>query len=235
MSSGKKTGVGIVFAIALFFLAIGSADAQSTLVLQPDGAAGKDSLITSSAPTTNYGTNPELTINFGGGNNQGLIEFDLSSIPPGATITNATLEVLENTNCAANENSLELYLNTAAWDEATVTWNTAPTFGGLYATNSGETGGCDWLTWDVTSAVSDWYTGTSTNYGFRFSGPGQSNVVKYTWSSDYGTAASRPILRIEYLIATAEVPTVTEWGMIILSVLIALSAITILWRRRVTA
>jgi hypothetical protein len=235
MSSVRKTGVGLVFAVALFFLAIGSADAQSTLVLQPDGAAGKDSCVTATIPDTNFGTNPEVVINYAGPNH-GMIEFDLSAIPPGATILTATLEILENTNCGFNENLIELRLNDAAWDEATVTWNNAPTYGPSLGTNSGETGGCDWIIWDVTGAVTDWYDGTSTNYGFRIVGPGGGNVIKYMWSSDFGTAASRPILRVTYdAFTSVNVPTMSEWGMIILSALIALSAITILWRRRATA
>ena len=204
-----------------------------SLVLQPDGAAGKDSCIAGGAPDNNYGDWTDFTVNFSGsGGNFGLIEFDISALPVGAVINSATLEVLEHLNCGSDENAIELHLNSAAWDEATVTWNNAPAYGASIGTNSGETGGCNQLVFDVTGAVQDWASGTSTNYGFRVTGPAGVTVQKYIYSSEWGTAAERPILRINYALAGVNVPTLSEWGMILLSMLIAISAFTILWRRR---
>jgi hypothetical protein len=230
MSSVRKIcGVSILF-LVLVALPLHETHAQTDLVLQPDGATGKDSAITTTNPDSNYGSSSEFIQNWAG-TDHGVIEFDLSAIPPGVTINSATLEVMENTNCSFNENAIEANLNLAAWDEATVTWNNAPGYGPSLGTNSGETGGCDWLVFDVTGPVQDWVDGTSTNYGFRLTGPGAGDVIKFVNASEWGTAADRPILRINYALAGVNIPTVTEWGIILLSALIALSAVTILWRR----
>jgi len=196
----------------------------ATLVLQPDGAAGKDSAITMTLPDTNFGSSSNLVINYSGPNH-GLIEFDIAAIPTGSSITSASLEVLEETNCPHNLNAIEVHLNSASWDEMTVTWNTTPAYGASIGTNSGETTGCDFLIFDVTSAIQDWVDGINPNYGFRLTGPGDSNVIKYIWSSDRSTAAERPILRIDYEEGAAPpptppatpVPTMSAWGLGILA------------------
>jgi hypothetical protein len=168
------------------------------VVIQP-GPEGKDSEINTTLPNSNFGNNSNLTTNYSGVDH-GLIEFDLSPIPPGAVINSATLEVLEYTNCHINENAIEVHANLAAWVESTVTWNNAPAYGPSLGTNTGEagTGDCGWLIFDVTASVQSWVGGMSPNYGFRLTGPASNDVVKYTWSSDVGTSADRPILRVDY-------------------------------------
>jgi hypothetical protein len=233
MRCATRAGFVIALVLVLSTVTTQEARAQATLVLQPDDTTGNDACVTDIAPDSNYGAWTDFTINFGGGNNHGLIEFDISGLPPGAVVTSATLEVYENSNCSTNQNAIEVHLNSGAWSEATVTWNNAPAYGPSVVTNSGETAACEVLIFDVTGPVQDWADGTTTNYGFRLTGPGSTNVVKYISSSENGTAADRPILRIEYQQQPTEnIPTLSEWGMIILSTLIAAAACAMLWRRR---
>lgn len=63
---------------------------------------------------------------------RGLINFDLSVIPEGIIISEATLELsfFANPNFTENvgENDLQIHLITSEWDEGAVTWDNAPTY-----------------------------------------------------------------------------------------------------------
>jgi hypothetical protein len=129
---------------------------------------------------------------------------------------------------------MELHLNQGSWNEASVTWNNAPSYGPAIATNTGDTTGCEWHFFNVTSAVADWHSGNTSNYGFRLTGPKNGDVVKFYHSSDYNDVpAFRPILRINYTPREGQgIPTLSEWGMIFTSMLLAGSAIWMIRRRR---
>lgn len=85
-----------------------------TLTLQPDAAVGKDATIwyiqsqttsKGATNTTNFGTDaefPAMEWTFDGyyGTKNGLIEFDLSSIPATVTVTSATLSLFSCDSCA---------------------------------------------------------------------------------------------------------------------------------------
>ncbi len=203
---------------------------SALLVLQPGGAVGKDAMICS-GNTGNHGNTPYLSASCGVTN--GLIEFDLSSIPLGSTINSATLELLEYQNCATNVNSFEIHTTLNPWQESTVNWSNRPPFDPVsLATSTGEAGGaCEWLIFDASSIVQDWFNGTTQNYGLRITGPSSGSTGKWIYSSDAGTPASRPILRIDY--TPGPVPTMNEWGMIIFMVLAGIGAIYYLRRKRI--
>ncbi|MEI2803345.1 MAG: DNRLRE domain-containing protein, partial [Trichococcus flocculiformis] len=100
-----------------------------------------DALLHELLPTTNFGTlNPIRASQhtYGGpwAGTKGLFQFDLSSIPPGSIITNATITLKSCTNCAPGFNQhYDLGGGTGnwgvlrrvvtPWTEAGVTWNTA--------------------------------------------------------------------------------------------------------------
>jgi len=98
---------------------------------------------------------------------QGLLQFDLTTLPAGTTasdVTKAVLFLYVNTlNAAGNIQALEA---TSPWAEATAT---VPPGGNVVnAANVSSTG---FVTIDVTQAVTDWLNGTK-NYGFLInSGP----------------------------------------------------------------
>ena len=85
-----------IFIFVLSCLQIGSLTAQDTLILQP-GMEGKDAYI-NDYYNTNFGDYPNmyaLTTTSGGDlfTSRSLLEFDLSSIPPGADILAAKLSL----------------------------------------------------------------------------------------------------------------------------------------------
>jgi len=108
-----------------------------TLRLQP-GPEGKDATVFSlpgseDTPRGDGATLSAMAWTFKGvpGTLRSLIDFDLSSLPPGATIVHATLTLTADTTDQGHQqlsgtNELLVRRITAPWDEATVTWNTQP-------------------------------------------------------------------------------------------------------------
>ena len=189
-----------------------------TLDLQPDGTSGVDTYLNSSAATTNYGTN--TGINLGESNNSdsdftGLIKFDLSSLPDGATITSGTLSFWLSQNGswrADGDEIFRLYRVKESWVESEATWN-------VYSTgNSWQTAGCkganDRESTDVGSgtfvnadSIGDEQTITISaankadldlGDGWNIEGDSVTNELYQVYSSDHTTAAERPKLSITY-------------------------------------
>ena len=135
-----KTSVkkkAIVFLIGITICSM--ITAQTTIVLKPDSATGKDAYLRSLSPNNNYGTHPDFSAHAwtNGGNPvtvRGIIDFDLSSIPSGATINAANLSLFSYDSSSNGSHSTQSGSNealisrvTSAWDENTVTWNSQPT------------------------------------------------------------------------------------------------------------
>jgi len=177
------------------------------VVLHPS----KDTYILSYNSNNNYGTNTTLQIGVNGtlSNAQGniLIQFDLSSIPQGAIIISAVLELYCYSRYTTNNDAIiSAPLNTIKtdWSETEVNWSTRPSvnseniepYTGLWTVNA-------WWKWNVTDLIRKFVSGTQTNYGFEVSRI-SSGTYKYSgaqfYSSNYTTNPSlRPRLVVEYL------------------------------------
>jgi gliding motility-associated-like protein len=128
---------------ALTLLACLCGFAQTTITLQPSAVAGKDAMLDSYYPTTNFGTTSESntlawTISSNPFVLRSLIQFDLTSIPTCVYIQAAVLYLYNNPNSQhAFLNGEHSHLSgtnqswvrrvTSPWTESTVTWNTQPT------------------------------------------------------------------------------------------------------------
>jgi hypothetical protein len=94
-----------------------------------------------------------------------LIEWDISALPAGAVIDDATMELYCWYVSGSPTGDVVFEMCIDSWDEGTVTWNTKP-----YTTNEDKVT-ADWPpdgAWyavDVTAFVDNWYTGTWDNYG----------------------------------------------------------------------
>jgi hypothetical protein len=118
-----------------------------------------DSQVASGNPTTNYGTTGNLYIqsaSSGYGNERAWLKFDLSAIPAGSAISNATLQ-LWNWKAAGASMPAEVRGGSDdSWTEAGITWNNQPAFGAALSTQTlvgGTTTPNVWYNWDVTSFV----------------------------------------------------------------------------------
>jgi Bacterial Ig domain/Secretion system C-terminal sorting domain/Bacterial cadherin-like domain len=150
-----------------------------------------------------------------------LVQFNLSAIPSGATITNANLRLVAT---AAQNNTafnLSLHRVTNNWDEGTqnsangisnwtqrlitgpVLWTTA---GGDFnaaaeaTTSVTTTGTYNWTGGTLNNMIQNWVNGTNTNYGMlmKFVTEGTGNEAKTFSSNNNGTAANRPLLTFDY-------------------------------------
>ena len=125
---------------------------------------------------------------------QGLLQFDLSSIPPGSTISSATatLSVLLN-----GGGSVDVHQVTAPWSEASVTYNS---FNSAYdpavaAVIPGATAG-NTTSVDLTALVTSWYDGSTPNYGILLDETG-GGLTTYT-AGEHAVPSMRPALDVCY-------------------------------------
>ena len=178
----------------------------TTVTLQPDATSGKDTYLRSDRANNNYGGATDIHAEQGFRN--GLVEFDLSTLPADATITGAILELFL-TNDGSNAVQVDVHRVSRSWVENGATWNRYDgtnnwsTAGGDYdaaaaASTIVPTGNNTWHQWDITTLVSDWLTNTSPNYGLMLRQIGARDRVQFA-SSENGTATRHPKLTISYL------------------------------------
>ncbi|HVI07670.1 MAG TPA: DNRLRE domain-containing protein [Candidatus Binatia bacterium] len=142
--------------ISVLFLAI-SALAQGA----PPSADTYDS---STAQTTNYGSNILLVVQKG---SNSYIKFNLSDVPPGATITKATLRLF--LDAATAKGSFDVYQINSSWSEATLTYKNAPPLG-VSATGNNPVAVTassvnQFILIDITSLAQSWLNGSIPNDG----------------------------------------------------------------------
>lgn len=198
----------------------------ATLTLQPDETTSADASIIN-APDANTGTDPDFDVgHYAGGSStrRGLVKFDVSSIPPAATVTSATLSLWVRTTAStfsSSSRTVRVFRIRAGrdWVETQALW-------GSYKTaNAWTTPGCGSTTSDregtaigtlVTSTawavgqqvdialtpgaggVQDWVDGTLANNGMiLISDTESTDLIRYRASADT-TAAQRPRLVVEF-------------------------------------
>jgi hypothetical protein len=108
------------------------------------------------------------TINVGGASGfQGLVQFDLSTLPAGTTSSNiskATLVLFVKAVNAAG--TVNISTANGAWTESGVNGNNAPTAGQSVASGVAVSAMGSYLYVDATSAIQSWVTTPDSNNGF---------------------------------------------------------------------
>ncbi len=163
--------------------------------------SSEDSYVRENAPTQNNGLSPLMSVNGNADNiDRLLVKFDVSSIPSGATVTQATLTLCAPTNPPVNSQGRthELRLATSSWTETGVTWNSQPAVSAVSGTLTvPTTASC--LTVDVAADVQSWVDGAA-NYGWRLSDQDEASptgtLVNY--GTRDGAAGDRPTLDVTY-------------------------------------
>lgn len=159
------------------------AHAQTTLILAPSQDAELGYHDNFGSANTNYNSSTHCSAfaqpGASGGVNKGrgLMKFDLSSIPPDATVFGAFLTLFPSGPLApgtvtsvgsTGQNASKVYRITAPWADNTVTWNNQPATTNLNAaalpqsTYSMQT----YLNIDVSALVQDMVADPSNSFGF---------------------------------------------------------------------
>ncbi|HEV8337094.1 MAG TPA: DNRLRE domain-containing protein [Candidatus Polarisedimenticolia bacterium] len=212
MKSRARLGAAATV-LGLALVLAGGAFCQTTIVLQPDPAAGADTYVAFASNVQNYGAEAQLTTNSqSNGGSRGLVRFDLSSIPAGATISSATFEMYHYFSRSALSESLRVHRLTRAWTEPGATWraydgvNSWTTAGGDFdpAVAASTTVNATvnvWRQWNVTALVQSWISGSAPNFGMILDSPSAGgNNERQFYTSDYlANPALRPKLTIVYV------------------------------------
>jgi hypothetical protein len=147
----------------------------------------QDAFTNSASPSTNYGANVLLDVN---GNKQTTyVQFDLSSIPSGANVSQATLKVYVNAVNKAGSFNVN-YIN-GTWAESTITHNTAPALGAAVVSNISlaTTDKNQYILMDITPALQAWLNGSQSNDGIALVANGTFHA---SFDSKENTTTSHP-------------------------------------------
>lgn len=192
-------------------------DSIHCVEVKPDSLKGKDALVLSISPNSNYGNQQELlchawTCQGSPCIGRSLIEFDLSVIPANATFISATMNLHVNptpvtipgSNYGTN-NSFVIRRVTSPWTEDLVTWNTQPATTTQNEVTIAQSGSANQniLNADVTSMVFDMLNNPQSSYGFMLK---LVNEIPYNGrdftSSDYTDSTLWPSITLCYIMPT---------------------------------
>ena len=198
----------------------------AVLPLQPDAAAGKDTSLLKSSSTYNYGSTTSMLLRSAGTfEYRGLIQFDISSVPIAAKISLSVMSFYLFGGSSTANTTVNINRSLVSWFEGVkngsapdagqdgstwlrrnangpVDWGAQ---GGLSGTDYDATVSATnvfgaystWHDFTITTLCQAWLKGTYANYGVWMISSGTA-MDKYVYSSDYATAANRPLLTITY-------------------------------------
>lgn len=141
---------------------------NKTLILQPGPAEGKDSMVVTQIPDTNYENNQYFSL---GNLSVSIIvrahlQFDVSILPTDAFIVNADLKLYQYQSIGTESFVIGLHQVTESWEENMITWNNQPDYlPSPESTITVTVGATTWLSWDITSLLQGWLNGSIANYG----------------------------------------------------------------------
>ncbi len=184
-------------------------------IIQPDSIAGKDAIIGSFLPDTNFGEREDIHLyawtQSGDLNVHRIVmDFHLSNLPSESVIDSAFLSLHFNTTSKyldalgleghSGENSFTVEKITQEWHEQSVTWNNQPTTSDVnkISVPDSDDGTKDYKI-NVSSIISDLYNNPESGFGlmlkYQFEEPYK---VIFLASSDHPNPALRPKLTIYY-------------------------------------
>ena len=137
--------------------------------------AVEDTFVSSWAPDANYGSIRTFSVR-NTGEMAGLVKFDTSGIPAGATVLEAKLILYPTYRTNGNVLSLEARPVLAGWSEDGVTWNAAPSAGDLPDATAEVTAIDQEIELDITARVQQWVDDMSSNHGVSLVGNGSKSV-----------------------------------------------------------
>ncbi|MGA9354389.1 MAG: DNRLRE domain-containing protein [Terriglobales bacterium] len=134
----------------------------------------QDSFTNSADATTNYGANVLLDVD--GAKEITYIQFNLASIPSGASVSQATLKLYVNAVTTAGSFNVDYV--TGPWEESALDANDAPPLGASIASSVSITTADknQYILINVTSALQAWLSGSEANDGLALVANGTFNA-----------------------------------------------------------
>ncbi len=138
-----------------------------------------DTFVSSATPKTNYG--PSITLIVGQGSTA-YIQFNLSGVPTGATVSKAMLRLYVDS--VLTSGSFDVYQLNGSWSESKLTYNTPPPALGTSATGGHpisitSASFNQFLLIDITSLVQGWVNGTIANNGVALALTGSTGYFSF--------------------------------------------------------
>ena len=235
----------IVFCLGIFLsIAFANAGLSAEIIFRPgpglnDGTdaggenSGKDACGGScSSPADNFGDDEQFIAfpisNCNGCNSKAFIRFDVDSLPDNVANVYLGFTHLPHTvSCFSNcDADFYFYPISSSWDEMTINLNNAPGHGSSIVgpINITFPNDLENQEYEITGLYQQWKSGTTPNHGIEISsntvGCNNGCVGFYVYTSDVADENNRPYLRIVTEDATQSIPTLSEWGIIFLSLLL---------------
>ncbi len=188
---------------------------DGTVVYQPT-KEGKDATIFSRKDQQNVNMGDDVQMEnatwtwdndgLGQGTLRSLIEFNLSGLPAGASISSANLYLTgslvftQGHSNLTHSNASKMYRISNAWDESTVTWSNQPAISAnasaVLATSTSATQN---YVLDLKTDVQDFYNNPAINHGWMIKMDAESPYASlFFHSSDAANASVAPKLEIAY-------------------------------------
>lgn len=190
---------------------------EFTIVLQRglNGYSGvSDSTMNGWEPATLYGRIARIYIRSGEWM-EGVLRFDLSSIPENAVVKRAVLGMFVDARSNSYTMDVQVHRLLRPWKESEVNWNQAMN-GIPWAEPGAKAAGVDsaaeyvarttlnavqtWVEWDITPLVQDWVRYPEGNFGMLLKGVGSAGVRYDLFSSEWANVSARPKLTITYMV-----------------------------------
>jgi hypothetical protein len=177
----------------------------------------RDNYTQSSGPTLNFGSYERMRVTAYaelGDTQRGYIKFDLSGIPAGTVIREATLWLYsyDTTKMTGSTGYYAAHRLTRSWGEMTMNWNLADvgvswtTPGGDYEATADALSPKNpnkvpqWYQWDLTTRAQQWINNSAGNYGWLIRAQNEtSHIQDQFYQSDTAAAQYRPKLIISDL------------------------------------
>lgn len=157
-----------------------------------------DAMVYRTSPTTNYGSDSQLSSRGAGGNSpiESYLAFNLPAAPVGMVLSGATIRLRTSGDPSAGSvDSHTLRLVTGAWTESTVNWNNRPTGdGAALGTVTGATATHTPYTITLNAAELSGLAGSTQSIALFSSGLDNLRL----WSNNAPSATYRPLLTLTY-------------------------------------
>ena len=180
--------------------------ATATNVVTLNLCAVADAYVDEYAPTINYGGGTELLTGYGHAPGEvkarrTLVRFDLSFIPAGSQIQEATFRALYLGGAGEEVVLVGLHEVQGSWNEMAVNWSTQPSMNvdslSRLEIISGASGNI--YSWNAHNLVQRWVNGESPNYGLALRGPEQPGVYWVRAFSSRHYTAYCPTLELKVI------------------------------------